>query len=130
MTDYHSYVLWAITTPLTDDTIEDGIVTEEGTKTLAKNALLELGRQYSPNPCHVTHLRPSIDGQKYIVELCTPVVPTATLFYNKLAELLPYTAEQIAGVSNFTVSPGDNWEERRKATVDYLINNKEEWEEV
>ena len=126
---WHGYCLWAITTELTEDTIVDDVVTEEGTKTLAPRALLELGKQSDTNPCHVTHLRPSINGQKYIVEIYTASKPTALQFYTKLAELLPYTAQQISDNSNFLVSPGDTWEKRRQATVAYLIKNKEEWEE-
>lgn len=125
---YYGYCLWSITTALTDDIVdEDGVVTTEGTKTLARRVLLELGTQ-SGLPNLVTHLRPSLNSQKWIIQLESPVTPTATLFYNKIAELLPYTAEQIAGVSNFVVSPGDTFEERRQATVDYLIENKAEWE--
>ncbi len=113
---WHGYCLIEIDTELDDEQ-----------KVMVKQALMQLGRQ--SGPAHkVTQFRPSLDKQKAILELELSSIPTKAQVCNKLAELLPWTAGQISDNSTFTVSPGDTWEERRKATVQYLINNKEEWE--
>lgn len=125
---WHGYVVWHITTPLTANTVdEDGNVTEVGTRSLAKQALKELGRQ--SGPAHeITVMRPSNDKQSVLIRLMTQNEPTAAQFYNKLAELLPYTAGSIAAKSTFLVSPGATKEERRQATLAWMRVHNAEWE--
>lgn len=115
---WHGYVLIEIDTPLTD-----------AQKKLAIDALLELGRRVGL-PHQITHLCSSVDGQKIILELQTPVVITKAQVCNKLAELLPWTSQRISDNTTFTKSPGANWEERRQATVAYKGNNKAMWGEL
>ncbi len=124
-----NYYLVEIDTVLTDDTVDgDGVVTEIGTKNLAKNALLELGR-LTGLPHTVTHLRPSLDGQKIIVEMQLAEALTKSEACDKLAELLPWTSQQISDNTSFTKFAGDNWESRRVTAVQYIIDNVAEWEE-
>ena len=126
---WHGYVLIEIDTPLSDDTLnEDGNVVEVGQKNLAINALLQLGTQ-SGLPHQITHLRTSSDGQKIIVEAQSSVAVTKAQACNKLATLLPWTAQKISDNVTFTKSPGDNWEERRQATVTYIKGHKAAWDE-
>ena len=103
---WHGYVVWSVTIPLTAATLdEDGNVTEVGTRSLARQALKELGQQ--SGPAHViTVMRPSNNKQSVLIRLMTPQEPTAAQFYTKLAEHLPYTAQQVANNSTFTPSPG------------------------
>ena len=114
---WHGYVLIEIDTPLTGEQ-----------KQLAKTALLQLATQ-AGLPHQITHLRPSSDGQKVIVEAYASNAVTKVQACNKLATLLPWTAEQISNNTAFTRSPGDNWEERRQTTVAYICNHKSEWGE-
>jgi len=124
-----AYYLVEIDTILTDDTVdEEGVVTEVGTKNLARNALLELGMLTDSNPVNITHLRSSLDGQKIIVEMKTATALTKSEAADKLAELLPWTSQQISDNTTFTKFAGDNWNGRRLTAVQYLIDNKEEWE--
>lgn len=126
---WHGYVLIEIDTPLSDDTLDEGgNVIEVGQKNLAINALLQLGTQ-TGKPHQITHLRASSDGQKIIVEAESSVSVTKEQACNKLATLLPWTAEQISNNSQFTKSPGDNWQERRQATVAYIKAHKAAWGE-
>ena len=126
---WHGYVLIEIDIPLTDDTLdEDGNVVDVGTKNLAINALLQLGTQ-TGLPHQITHLRASSNGQKIIVEVQSSIAVTKAQACKKLATLLPWTAEQISNNSSFTKSPGDNWEERRQATIAYIKAHKVAWGE-
>ena len=111
-----------IATILSDDTLdEDGNVTEVGTKNLARNALLELGRQIGL-PHEKTHLRSSADGQIITVEMETPVALTKSEACTKLAELLPWTAQQISNNVTFT-------KQTREQAGQDIMDNKGVWGE-
>ena len=130
MSEWSGYAVWSITTALTEDTLdEDGNVTELGTKSLAKNAVLLLGTQ-SGLPHIVTHIRPSLDGQKILIDITLEEKITKAEAVEKLAEFLPYTEQQISNNSTLQVFSGANREARRLAAVQYLIDNSEDWEEV
>ena len=124
------YYLIEISTQLTDDTLdENGVVTEVGTKNLAKNALLQLGRQNAP--AHKkAHLRPSNDGQKIILEVDLTSALSKSEACDQLAELLPWTSQQISNNTTFTKlgGAGATWAESNVVVKQYLRDNVEEWE--
>ena len=125
---WHGYVLIEIAAQLTPNTVdEDGNVIEEGTRSLVRRALLQLGRQSGPSH-KITCIRPSNDRQSVILELELTGPVTKTQVVTKLAELLPWSVEQITNNVTCTVSPGANWEERRQATDNYLVAHAQEWE--
>lgn len=125
------YYLIEISTQLTDDTLdEDGVVTEVGTKNLARNALLQLGKQNSP--AHKkAHLRSSADGQKIILQVDLISRLTKSEACDQLAELLPWTSEQISNNTTFTKLGGDGstLEESRLATKAIIVGDKAGWGE-
>lgn len=127
----HAYYLITINQVLTEDTIdEEGVVTP-GQKSLIKTALLELGRQ--AGPAHkVTHLKPSVDHQKIIVEMERATQPAKAQFCNKMAELLPWTSETISNKTTVTRLGGNNstYEESRQAAMAEIASDKEGWGEV
>ena len=125
------YYLIEISTQLTDDTLdEDGVVTEVGTKNLAKNALLQLGNQ-NALPHKKAHLRPNSDGQKIILQVDLAVRLNKNGACNQLADLLPWTSEQISNNSTFTRLGGAEatQEESRLAMLAVLANDKAGWGE-
>ena len=118
----HKYYKVKILTALSDDTLdEDGNVTEVGQKTKVINALLSLGRQ-SGLPHQITHLRAKPGGQTITVEMETPTSLTKAQACTKLAELLPWTSQQI---SNNTIFTKQGPEEARQDITD----NPVEWGE-
>ena len=123
----HRYYLLTITQALTDDTVdENGNITELGTRSMTRDALLTLGNLRSD--AHLqTHMRFSLDGQKVIVECETNGNVTKDQFVSKLSELLPWTETQINNNLEITKFEG-TYEESRELIKQYLINNINEWE--
>lgn len=117
--DAHVYVLIEVTTPMTAEQ-----------KVLARDALLELGRQYDIFPSNKTHLRTSLDNQKAIVEVVVPTSVTKAQVVTKLAEHLPWSEATIDANLNLTAfgGLGATWEESRQAAISYLIANSVDWE--
>lgn len=128
----HLYYLTEISTQLSDDTLdENGVITEEGTKTLTKNALLKIGNQNQP--AHKkAHLRFSSDKQKIILEVNLPSKLTKAQACTQLAELLPWTAEQISNNTTFTAlgGAGATYKESQTAAKAYIHDNAEAWGEA
>lgn len=119
-TEAHVYALVEVTTPMTAEQ-----------KILARDALLELGRQHDIFPSNITHIRRSLDNQKVIVEVVLPTTITKAQVVTKLAELLPWSESTIDTNTNFQVfgGLGVTWEESRQAAVSYIIANISDWEE-
>jgi hypothetical protein len=127
---WHGYAIWRIVTQLTADTVDDdGNITEVGTRSLARQALEELGQQ-SGQSHKITVTRPSNDRQSVLVRLLTLQEPTAQVAYTKLAKHLPFTAQKVADNSTFWISPGATLEERNAATKDKIREPGAEWEPV
>ncbi len=125
------YYLIEIATQLSDDTTDgEGVVTL-GTKSLAKNALLQLGKQNTP--AHKkAHLRPSTDGQKIILEVDLTSALSKAEACTQLAELLPWTAQQISNNTTFTKlgGAGATYEESRQAAMAVIAGDKAGWGET
>lgn len=121
------YYLIEITPTLKDDTLDkNGVVTKKGTKTLSKTALLELGTQSDANPMNITHLRPSLNGQKFIVEMDTSV--NKTDMTSKMSEHLTWSKSQANTNTTFTKFAGSNREAMRQTVLQYLKDNSVDWE--
>lgn len=88
-----------------------------------------IGLHKEPYPNRNTHGRPSLDGSDYIME---GIFTDGEIDRDAIAEMLapelglPVQAFAAMSVSIFS---GDNWEERRQATVNYLIDNSNDWDE-
>ena len=88
-----------------------------------------IGLHGTPKPNHNTHGRPSLNGSSFIME---GIFTDGEIDRDAIAEMLaPELGLPVAAFNAMTVSifPGDSWEERRQATVDYLIANSGDWEE-
>lgn len=121
----HTYYLLTINQVLTDDIIEivdDVEVVTLGQKSLIKTALLELGDKRTRMAYRKTHLRASVNHQKIIIEMETPVQATKTQFCNKMAELLPWSAQTIS--NKVTIK-----KMTRKEAMAEIKNHAEEWGE-
>jgi len=118
MQQWHGYCLIEIATPLTTQQKQD-----------VKTALMQLGKQ-AGEAFEITQFRPSLDKQAAILEITLDTPVTKAQVCNKLAELLPYTAQQISNNMTFTLSPGNTWWERAQATCNYLVANSAAWEEA
>ena len=80
-------------------------------------------------PNRNTHGRPSLDGSDYIME---GIFTDGEIDRDAIAAMLaPELGLPIAAFNAMTVTIflGDDWEERRQATVNYLIANINDWEE-
>lgn len=89
-----------------------------------------IGLHSSPYPNRNTHGRPSSNGSQFIME---GIFTDDEIDFDALAEMV---AEEVGLplppiVATMTVEilPGDNWEERRQETVNYLTANRDDWEE-
>lgn len=111
---WHGYCFIEVAVPLDNDQ-----------KALVKQALLQLGNQTHQYAHKITQFRASNDKQSALLELELTSAVTKAQVCDKLAELLPWTSEQISNNSTFTPSPGNNWEERRQWAVAQLDSN---WE--
>ena len=88
-----------------------------------------MGLHDTPKPNHNTHGRPSLDESDFIME---GIFTDGEIDGDAIAEMLaPELGLPVAAFAAMTVSifDGDDWEERRQATIEYLIANADDWEE-
>lgn len=97
-----------------------GAAPDAGRRETFNDALLAEGRQTDEFAHNITHSRESLNGQQTIVELVQRDPPTRQQFDDAIGEI----------ADTFTVFAGRDWEERRQNTVQFLIDNAIDWEEV
>lgn len=88
-----------------------------------------IGLHDTPKPNHNTHGRPSLDESDFIME---GIFTDGEIDRDAIAAMLaPELGLPVAAFNAMTVAifPGDNWEERRQATVNFLIANNDDWNE-
>jgi hypothetical protein len=96
---------------------------------MVRDAILGMGRQKDDQPALITHLRQSLNSRGVIGELVLPAAPTKAQVVTALANKLGVSEQVVLNnIVTFQVSPGNTWEERRQATVAYLIAHQEDWE--
>ena len=127
---WYGYARIVISTPLTDDLLdEEGNVIEEGTKTLVRQALLSLGSHHGP-PNLITAIRPSLDYQSFILELEWEHRLRLLEVLDVLVEYVGWTMGEAAAATQLFDTRGWDWEEQRQEVDDYLIADKDEWNDV
>ena len=88
-----------------------------------------IGLHDEPYPNRNTHGRSSLDESDFIME---GIFTDGEIDRDAIAAMLaPELGLPIPAFAAMSVSifPGDNWEERRQATVDFLTANSGDWEE-
>ena len=88
-----------------------------------------IGLQTDLMPNRITHGRPSMNGSQFVMEgIFTDGEIDEDAIAAMLAPILGLPLPAFAAM-DVEIFPGDNWEERRQATVNYLITNSDDWEE-
>ena len=89
-----------------------------------------IGLHEEPYPNRNTHGRPSNNGSQFIMEgIFTDGEIDKDALAEMLGPILGLPIPPIKATMVVIILPGDNWEERRQATVNYLIANSDDWEE-
>lgn len=103
----------------------------ESAWTKFKNNIAKIGTTESPFPHLITQARISEEtGRRAILELNLAQPLTHGRAVTFFAEKMGFTENQVDNaIEEDSIFAGDNWEERRQACADYIVNNISDWEQ-